>query len=230
MPIVVAPGMKRYGGCVCCAKSRFLQFDGLCTGTLLNLILGFKSVEFILALRDDTDVIYIHHRKVNGVWYAAAIEGEKVFATAFSSDEKEVLQSLLESLPYDASFQFSEKPNQLSENLLTTLKLIFEGKNVSANFRLEMNHLSNYARKVLECVSTIPIGYVTSYGAIAKAAGGSPRAVGRIMAINPFVPLIPCHRVVRANLTFISFQLFLTCRSGNKGNTLSLTFLLTEYR
>jgi O-6-methylguanine DNA methyltransferase len=45
----------------------------------------------------------------------------------------------------------------------------------------------------------IPIGYVTSYGSIAKAVGGGPRAVGNIMASNPFAPIVPCHRVVKAD-------------------------------
>ncbi len=47
----------------------------------------------------------------------------------------------------------------------------------------------------------IPLGYVTSYGAIAKAVGGSPRAVGNVMASNPFAPIVPCHRVVKSDLT-----------------------------
>ncbi len=42
---------------------------------------------------------------------------------------------------------------------------------------------------------------MTSYGAIAEAAGGASRAVGNIMAANPFAPLVPCHRVVRSDCT-----------------------------
>src|SRR3989304_5460997 len=55
---------------------------------------------------------------------------------------------------------------------------------------------SAFAEEVLAAASLIPMGYVTSYGAIAKAAGGSPRAVGNVMACNPFAPIVPCHRVV----------------------------------
>ncbi|PVX25813.1 MAG: hypothetical protein CW716_07300, partial [Candidatus Bathyarchaeum sp.] len=42
---------------------------------------------------------------------------------------------------------------------------------------------------------------VTSYGAIARAVGGSARAVGRVEASNPFPLLIPCHRVVCSDLS-----------------------------
>ncbi len=64
-----------------------------------------------------------------------------------------------------------------------------------------MSRLSSYAQRVLRLTSLIPKGYVTTYGALTKAAGGSPRSVGRVMATNPFAPLIPCHRVVAADMT-----------------------------
>ncbi|MBF0187505.1 MAG: methylated-DNA--[protein]-cysteine S-methyltransferase [Magnetococcales bacterium] len=38
-----------------------------------------------------------------------------------------------------------------------------------------------------------------TYGALAKAAGTAPRAVGQAMRRNPIPLLIPCHRVVAAN-------------------------------
>jgi len=144
-------------------------------------------------------MIYIYHHKMNGMWYAAALEEDRVFATNFGSNESEVLKHLLESLPYNASFQMAEKPNQLSERLLATLNSMFAGENVSSNFKLEMTHLPSYSKKVLGFLSRIPVGYVTTYNALAKAAGGGPRAVGRVMATNPFAPLIPCHRVVRSD-------------------------------
>ncbi len=42
----------------------------------------------------------------------------------------------------------------------------------------------------------IPIGYVISYGELAKILGVNPRIVGRLMAINENPIVIPCHRVV----------------------------------
>ena len=146
-------------------------------------------------------MINVYHQQLGGVWYAAALENENVFATAFSSNEEEVLRHLLKSLPYNASFQVAHKQSRLSTQLLKTLKMIFEGANVSTVFKISMNHLSEYARKVLHCLSLVPNGYLTTYGAIAKACGGSPRAVGRVMASNPFPLLIPCHRVVRSNFS-----------------------------
>jgi len=42
---------------------------------------------------------------------------------------------------------------------------------------------------------------VASYGSVARAAGGGPRAVGRVMASNPFPLVVPCHRVVCSDFT-----------------------------
>jgi len=146
-------------------------------------------------------MIYIHHQKIDEVWYATAIEDEKVFATAFSKTERGVLQELLKSLPYNVSFQMAEKSSSFSVELLKTLKAIFDGKDVSLRFAVATDYMPSYTRKVLEGTSMIPVGYLTTYGAVAKAVGGSPRAVGNAMAYNPFPLLIPCHRVVRGDFS-----------------------------
>jgi len=142
------------------------------------------------------------------MWYADAVQNDKVFATAFSPKEQEVLRHLLKSLPYNVQFQVTEKPNQLLTDLLKTLKAIFDGKDSeSYGFKIAMDHLPSYTRRVLNCTSLIPVGYLTTYGAIAKVAGGSPRSVGRVEASNPFPLLIPCHRVVRADFSIGGYGL-----------------------
>ena len=146
--------------------------------------------------------VYVSNQKINNMWYAAAVQNDKVFATAFSPKEQEVLRHLLENLPYNVPFQVIEKPNQLPTGLLKALKAIFDGKDsASYGFEIVMDHLPSYTRRVLSCTSLIPVGYLTTYGAIAKVAGGSPRSVGRAEASNPFPLLIPCHRVVRADFS-----------------------------
>jgi len=146
-------------------------------------------------------MIHIHHLKLGEVWHAAAIEDKRVFATAFSTTEREVLQKLLESLPYNTPFQMAEKPTPFSTELLKTLKAIFDGRKVSLHFELAIDQLPSYTRSVLECTSMIPVGYLTTYGAIARAVGGSPRSVGNAMACNLLPLLIPCHRVVPADFS-----------------------------
>ena len=142
-------------------------------------------------------MISVHSKKIGQVSFGVAIESDKVFATNFGTNEKCLLEGLLKSLPHNMPFQIAKEQNLLSEKFLTTLKEIYDGKNVSTDFELAMGHLSQYSQKVLKCVWQIPVGYLTSYSAVAKTCGGSPRAVGRVMATNPFAPLIPCHRVVQ---------------------------------
>ena len=146
-------------------------------------------------------MIQIYHTKLNGVWYGAAVQDERVLVTCFSIEEPS-LRRLLRRLPYDVPFQVAEEPNQLLTKVLEALDEAFNGKDrESYGFKLAMDNLSSYSRKVLNCTSLVPVGYVTSYGALAKVAGGSARSVGQVEASNPFPLLIPCHRVVRSDLS-----------------------------
>jgi len=146
-------------------------------------------------------MISLYTKNIEDVWFGVAYEKEEVFATTFAFNEKRALQALLESIPFNVPFQHLEKPSVFAEHMLGLLRNIYDGKDVSHSFSLATEHLSNYARKVFETVSLIPLGYVASYGSVAKAAGGSPRAVGRVMALNPFAPIVPCHRVVSSDFT-----------------------------
>jgi len=146
-------------------------------------------------------MIQVYHTKLNGVWYGAAVQDEQVLATCFSVEELD-LRRLLRKLPHNIPFQVVEEPNQFLTNVLGFLEEVFNGKDrKSYGFKIAMDHLSSYTRNVLKCTRLVPVGYVTSYGAIAKVVGGSARSVGRVEASNPFPLLIPCHRVVRSDLS-----------------------------
>jgi len=146
-------------------------------------------------------MIQVYRKRFGGLWCAAAIEDERIFATNFGWDEKRVLKDLLVSLPYNVPFQVVERQSQLSETVLTAMKSMVAGENVSADFKFEMAHLPEYSRRVLGFLLRVPVGYVTTYGGLAKAVGGGARAVGNVMASNPFAPLIPCHRVVHSDFS-----------------------------
>ena len=146
-------------------------------------------------------MINLYVEKVDGLWCGVALEGNRIFATTFVSSESETFTSLLRQLPYGMTFQAAQEKNALAEDVLKTIKAIFDGMDISFSFEFAMDHLSYYAKRVLRFTSLVPTGYVTTYGALARAVGGSPRAVGRVMATNRFAPLIPCHRVVAADMT-----------------------------
>lgn len=144
-------------------------------------------------------MINLYSRLYDNLWFGVACNGKSVFATAFAPSKEMVLRSLLKSIPFNIPFQYSEEDIFLAEQVVATLRAIYYGTDVDNKFSLNMEFLSDYMRKVLGATARIPVGYVTSYGVIAKAVGGSPRAVGRVMASNPFPLLIPCHRVVTSD-------------------------------
>jgi methylated-DNA-[protein]-cysteine S-methyltransferase len=72
---------------------------------------------------------------------------------------------------------------------------------------LDMRHLTPLHQEVLRITSEIPYGHVCSYKEIAQALN-RPRAyrfVGSCLAKNPFPIIIPCHRVVRSDLSVGKF-------------------------
>jgi methylated-DNA-[protein]-cysteine S-methyltransferase len=145
-------------------------------------------------------MVDVYIEKAKGVWYGVAFKDEKVYGTTFASTEKNAFRSLSECVHHDVSGQ-QQKPTQFAKHVIALLKDMYDGKNVSQNLTLKSERLSKYAMTVIDAVSKVPIGYITSYGEVAKAVGGGPRAVGQIMARNPFAPVCPCHRVLRSDLT-----------------------------
>ena len=52
---------------------------------------------------------------------------------------------------------------------------------------------------ILEMLTRIPKGKVTTYGTLAKAAKSSPRAVGQVMRRNPHPEIYPCYKVIKSS-------------------------------
>jgi methylated-DNA-[protein]-cysteine S-methyltransferase len=145
--------------------------------------------------------IGLYTKNVDRIWFGVACDEEQVFATSFDGDEKAALKSLLDSMPFDTEFQVFPEPSAFAEQVLNSVKSVYDGKGKSESFPLATERLSSFYKRVLEVTRLIPVGYVTSYGLLSEAAGGSPRAVGGAMATNPFAPIVPCHRVVRSDFT-----------------------------
>jgi len=146
-------------------------------------------------------MIELYARMIEGMWFGVAYEEENVYSTWFGPDEKSTVKGLLASIPSGVSFHRVAEASVFADRVISAVNRIYDGKDVSVKFGLATKHLPDYTRKVLEAVYLIPPGYMTSYGLIAKAVGGGARAVGNVMAANPFAPIVPCHRVVRSDLT-----------------------------
>ncbi|MGC8961438.1 MAG: methylated-DNA--[protein]-cysteine S-methyltransferase, partial [Candidatus Bathyarchaeia archaeon] len=90
---------------------------------------------------------------------------------------------------------------------------------------LDLSRLSGFSRRVLERASKIPRGYVSTYRDVASSIGCVKgwRAVGTALRNNPFPLLIPCHRVVRSDLTVGGYM-----GSYNEGTALKRRLLEKE--
>jgi methylated-DNA-[protein]-cysteine S-methyltransferase len=144
-------------------------------------------------------LIYACYAKKDNVWFGAAIQDGQVVASCFSTGEPD-LERLLERLPEDTAFHVTDNPNQNLIDVLQGLYEAFNGESIEVNnFKININRLSGYAQRVLNCTSLIPLGYVATYGDVAKVAGGSARSVGNMEALNPVPLLIPCHRIVKSD-------------------------------
>jgi len=61
---------------------------------------------------------------------------------------------------------------------------------------------TEFEQAVYALVRRIPAGRVVTYAALARALDcGSAQAVGQALKRNPFAPEVPCHRVIRTDLS-----------------------------
>ncbi len=167
-------------------------------------------------------MIEVYSRSFEGTFFAVAINQGQIVTSTFNVDQKAALGNILSNLPFNMPFQVFHEPTIQAKTALATLKDIYDGKDPTTKLSLATAHLPVYTKKVLEATLSIPVGYVTSYGAIAEAVGGGARAVGNAMACNRFAPVVPCHRVVKSDLGLGGYS------AGGLG--VKLEFLMREKR
>ncbi|HEX6129654.1 MAG TPA: methylated-DNA--[protein]-cysteine S-methyltransferase [Candidatus Limnocylindria bacterium] len=85
--------------------------------------------------------------------------------------------------------------------LVAELAGYFAGEKRELTAELDLSGASAFDTAVWTAARTIPYGGTVSYGELALMAGhpGAARAVGGAMARCPFSPVVPCHRVIRAD-------------------------------
>lgn len=65
---------------------------------------------------------------------------------------------------------------------------------------------TSFEEKVYDATRSIPLGKVTTYGALGRMIGcRSAQAIGQALQRNPFAPEVPCHRVIKGDLTIGGF-------------------------
>jgi len=72
----------------------------------------------------------------------------------------------------------------------------------------DFSQLTDFHRKALDALRTIPRGTITTYGSLAMQVGSpqGAQAIGKAMGTNPFPLLYPCHRVVGKGGAMVGFS------------------------
>jgi len=79
-------------------------------------------------------------------------------------------------------------------------------KEIERNAKKDANAITPFQRQVYLALLKVPKGKVTTYNLIAKYLNSSPRAVGNALRTNPYAPQVPCHRVIKADLSIGGFR------------------------
>ena len=90
-----------------------------------------------------------------------------------------------------------ECPNFVTEQAVTQLREYFSGQRTEFDLFFLYNG-TDFQRQVWSKLSEIPYGKVVTYGQLAAAIGQptAARAVANAVGQNPYLILLPCHRVV----------------------------------
>ncbi len=154
--------------------------------------------------------VYLSSVRVNGMWVTVAFgESGALYACSIPSKEMEPSRALTVRALAERGFPFpftelgpgDPRAARMGEAVYRA------GIDGGPEPPLSFEGMTAFRRRVLERAREIPRGSVSSYGDLAAAAGNprAARAVGSIMANNPFPWVVPCHRVVRSDLSLGGF-------------------------
>lgn len=99
------------------------------------------------------------------------------------------------------SSRLSATPEGIPEQKLASWSLETPWSFDTLSEYLNLQHLTPFQRTVYASLCAVGTGQTTTYKHLANAVGHprSARAVGMCMRINPFVVLVPCHRVCKTD-------------------------------
>jgi O-6-methylguanine DNA methyltransferase len=138
-------------------------------------------------------------------WFGVACHGERLVATVVGADREDALQSLLRCLPRGRPHRAAEESAGYPRGIAAMLSRVEAGIEEPASCELCPDCVSEPQAAVLRAAARIPRGYATTYGRLAAVARTEARVVGRVIATNPLYPIVPCHRVVGADLSLVGY-------------------------
>jgi len=103
------------------------------------------------------------------------------------------------------------------DHVASSIRAYLEGEDITFHLNLvDLSPFSRFQQSVLLAQHAIPRGKVSTYGLIAVHVGapGGARAVGNVMATNPYPLIIPCHRTVLSDCRLGGFQSGITMKKA----------------
>ena len=87
------------------------------------------------------------------------------------------------------------------DNITKKFQTYYSGKKTTFSDRLDYSFATPFQRQVWEAARLIPYGETRSYGWVAEQIGKplAARAVGQALGKNPFLIVVPCHRVIASD-------------------------------
>ena len=158
--------------------------------------------------------------KIGDLWVSVAYDTEgRIIANSLPVKGRATArQMVVDSLASRGIGQFHERTMALGKTLAGEVMKagLGEGRSEKLVPVLSYEGLTDLEREIYEFVRGVPRGSVVSYGDVAAGVGRprAARAVGNAMAKNPFPWVVPCHRVVKSDLSIGGFS-GSPCRKGD---------------
>jgi methylated-DNA-[protein]-cysteine S-methyltransferase len=94
-----------------------------------------------------------------------------------------------------------QRPSLNTEIAIDAIAVMLRGQHVDfTDIALDMQDIPPFSRRVYEFTRTIPRGETRTYDEVARALRitGAAHSVAQVMAKNPYMIIVPCHRVLEA--------------------------------
>lgn len=95
----------------------------------------------------------------------------------------------------------AEPPGFAAEAIAGVKALMTDGATELSGVLLDTADIPPLHQRVYEIARAIPPGETLTYGEVAERLGDKAlaREVGRALGLNPFPPIVPCHRILAAS-------------------------------
>jgi len=90
---------------------------------------------------------------------------------------------------------------EITFHVYDEIKEYLEGKRQKFTLKLDFSGITPFYKKIYDAAMAVPYGETRTYKWLAEKAGSphASRAAGSAMAKNPFLIVMPCHRILRSD-------------------------------